>query len=846
MKRLRKLANKYRRQRGSALLVSLMVMVGLSLLGLGFVAITETESGISVNERNTAQALAGAETGARAVVEWFQDTDWSRDRDLLPGNLNAFKTERRFPANPGLDGYYKPNATSLLFDKPYKGDVSHRFYGDGDLNPPTADVWIYRGKNADSDTFLQDLNTALFMPDSAHREWVRISDIRVYAPPVPGATRNANGFWEGGAARYGVATIRVTAQKVTGTDCYAAAANCRVVAERNVKSVLAETPFPTVDGAIETSGTLVGQGNFHVYWGKVLSEKDIRLARPAYGMPWVDAKNYLPFEYGYDSARPREANKLYVAGALYSPDGDVVMANATALAADSELLKFSYKATAVTGNTDPGDPGAAAWPKVIDQSWTDGGVTWTAIASKPFPFDADFYHSADWRAQLIDRQLEDPWLHVRARQDVTYHNSGIVPCSQPLAPHPCDYNNANLNPASRYSNFFQWQITTDPGDRPDRVEVVFPTMDYEFWKAVAQSGNNENGVYYFKYADPVANNHNEFIGPAGQRKHISEWINAMKNGLGAGFYFFDTRNSKNPQFNRGGTLTPSFAINAAVGGPFQLQGYVYLNAENFGTTGAGNAAPIELYAMPGEPFRDVGYREVDDSIPADLKFRLEPSTGTLPSADYVIRGRGNGIWDFQDVKPNLKFDIFLKKVTTLDRPDGSSVTDAWVPVPFFEGCTPGDNDTVGANCSEPHEPYVNFIYPDITDAMGAATVGWSDPTVTGATVANFRKPKVRSLLDPNVPGVTCTDISSQAECTSNAYDEDGAMVRLQPYLWGALYNEGGYDGSGNVYYYGALLMRSHFRATGTPHVFFNECLARGCLEDQLKLQRVTTTSWQTD
>ncbi|HET7711165.1 MAG TPA: hypothetical protein VFL80_04490, partial [Thermoanaerobaculia bacterium] len=50
---------------GSALLVSLMVMVGLSLLGLGFVAISETESAIAINERNSVQVLDVAETGAK-------------------------------------------------------------------------------------------------------------------------------------------------------------------------------------------------------------------------------------------------------------------------------------------------------------------------------------------------------------------------------------------------------------------------------------------------------------------------------------------------------------------------------------------------------------------------------------------------------------------------------------------------------------------------------------------------------------------------------------------------------------------------------------------------------------
>src|SRR5260221_9201102 len=87
-------ATKRLRQRGSALLASLMVIVGLSLLGLAFVAISETESAISINERNHTQTVALAETGARMVVQWFQFPDQMRTLSLLAPNTNAFKTQR--------------------------------------------------------------------------------------------------------------------------------------------------------------------------------------------------------------------------------------------------------------------------------------------------------------------------------------------------------------------------------------------------------------------------------------------------------------------------------------------------------------------------------------------------------------------------------------------------------------------------------------------------------------------------------------------------------------------------------------------------------------------------------
>ena len=82
------------RQRGSALLASLMVIVGLSLLGLAFVAISETESSISNNQKNHSEAVAVAEAGGKLVVQWFQDPVRINSLGLLPPNTNALKTQR--------------------------------------------------------------------------------------------------------------------------------------------------------------------------------------------------------------------------------------------------------------------------------------------------------------------------------------------------------------------------------------------------------------------------------------------------------------------------------------------------------------------------------------------------------------------------------------------------------------------------------------------------------------------------------------------------------------------------------------------------------------------------------
>jgi hypothetical protein len=623
-----------------------------------------------------------------------------------------------------------------------------------------------------------------------------------------------------------VATIRVTAQKLAGE---------RILAQRSVKIVVAETPFPTVDGAIETSGSLVGQGNFHVYWGKILSEKDTQLNRPAVGMPWFDAKDHMPYEYGYDSSTEWKANQAYVAG-------QVVHATAATVALDGEHAKFSYMCT-LGGTSDPvNEPG---WTKTVGDSLVEAtGVTWEVQASRPYKISGQeaFYTENAWLYSLLTQGIEDPWLHARARREIVLGNNTTVPCGDAVSPHPCDFATTTENVSGRLSNVFQNQSFTQNAPRPERVEVFFPTMDYEFWKSVAQSGDNQagNDLYYFKYDSAT----NQFIGPGGVSKAIEDWLNAKENGLGAGFYFFETANGKNPQYGKGGTLTPSVTVNSADGKNWQMQGYIYLNAQTFGTSGQGQMVEDDVYNMPGEPFRDIGYRRVD---PSTNTYKLV-GAATLPAGNFEIIGANNDVWDFQDVNDNGVFDWYveLNKVP-LTRPNLATipVNTVYLPVPWYEGCTVPDLSDMknpvwpGAKpCSEPHEPYVNFLYPDKNNPRDGVTVGWFDPADE-----TKRKPKDRSSA--NTP-VTCTDESSLGACTSNGYDVDGARVTLAPILYGALYNEGGYSGSGNAVYYGAVLMRGNFDASGTPEVFFNECLARGCLESQLEMQRVMVTSYETD
>jgi hypothetical protein len=69
--RTRNLLKSEAAERGSALLVAIMVSVILALLGLSFLALADQENAISVNQRDADQLVFVGEAGARMVKAWF-------------------------------------------------------------------------------------------------------------------------------------------------------------------------------------------------------------------------------------------------------------------------------------------------------------------------------------------------------------------------------------------------------------------------------------------------------------------------------------------------------------------------------------------------------------------------------------------------------------------------------------------------------------------------------------------------------------------------------------------------------------------------------------------------------
>ena len=758
-----------RSNRGSALLVSLMVMVGLSLLGLGFVVISETESNISVNERNHAQVLGVAEAGAKLVLEWFQDPVWADTQGLLPANVNTSyptgikRTRTSVVASTTYTGKYK-DAGGLLFDKPHRPSSINRFFGTA-TNP---DIQIDAGNSA---TFLANINAALF----ADLNDGQITEIRIYAPPVIGGNINANGFWEGGV-RYGLATIQVTASKFV---------NNRVAATRVVRLVISEWPFPGPQGPVQSNANISTGGSFGVHWGRMTSELDMEVKNPWIGMPWLDAWNSLPFEYGY-----------------YQP-----------------------------GQSSTGQP----------------------------LVPADRCKQENWLYKIQGVPIQDLWFTARAKRDLLDTNG--TPLFATNNYHPFKFSDPAQGittvPLAAFSNQFQRQDVDANAGNPcggrDQQLVVFPKIDYEFWKSLSQSASTTNsGVKYLRWVD------GEEYTDGVSTKRFGQWVNTM-TGAKAGFYFFDTRNGLNPQGSgAAGILAPPVTLNSSDDGhTFLMKGFIYLNAEQFGTQGINGGDA--WYNFPGEPFRDVGFLKVDEAaltfttnpdgtrnITGGGAFALDPVT-SVP----VIDGAGTGEWEFQDLNKNGVLDIFVaQRAVTV--PGAAGTQTFWFPVPWAPNCIPGFNGAAGATCSEPHEPYLNLVYPSSGGTAQACCGGGGDPRTSipmWENPASFtRLAKVKTA--GGAP-VACP-AGFSPNCTSNSYDRDGPLTQdfggnSLPMLDGVLYNEGDYNSPGNANYYGSILINGDIGGRGTAEVWFDEFLIKGGWQDKFKeLPRVFVTAHETE
>jgi hypothetical protein len=260
-------------ERGSAMIVSVLVTAIMSLLGISYLLMADTENRIAENEKLAGQCLYFGEGTVREVKRWFD-----RPPYVVGGTLNLVKplttlvvrTSRQIdidgdgPTAPvAADGtstkpYYKVgidrdlDGNDDIFDKPYRSALGDMLVG----TETGPDIVIDRATSSATATFLDGLadKIAPNFPAAAAGVRARVKRIDIYEPPyLPVA-----GIW----TRFGMGTVKATVEivRIQG-------ASTKVIATRIVKAVLNETPYPGPFGPLHSCQDLAWNGSFRVHWG---------------------------------------------------------------------------------------------------------------------------------------------------------------------------------------------------------------------------------------------------------------------------------------------------------------------------------------------------------------------------------------------------------------------------------------------------------------------------------------------------------------------------------------------------------------------------------------------------
>ena len=538
--------NMFADEAGSALLITLLVTVVVTLLGITFLFLADTEGQIAANERDRSQVLPIAEAGARLVKYWydhpilgditapshlFLDTHdvrkkqlWDVDQRLInddgdPGTAPLasgdvgwvyYMQGRTAPASPASDT--DPDHSLNFIQKPYRGNTTVTLLG----TEAGPDLSIREDSaNASVRNFLAAVNAALF-GDTARLG--RITAIEIYEPPYV----QFGAAWE----RYGIGTVKVTAAKFRP----APGGGERKIAERVVKMVLNEAPYPGPGGPLQSCAGLSTGGSFESHWGTITAMQDTAI-------------NVASIDNKWDSAIPMVNPTTYVDLSSYMADM--------------------------------------------------GGGAGTFI--------------------------EDPWLYLRGLGAIT-----DAPNTDALA-WPTAYTpGGGYDEIRDHSNLAQFDLT-----------VGCPPMPYDLWKQAAMDGGGD--TYYLVW-DAGENFRRNGTGPS---RPFLDWVHNEQ-----GLFFFDTTDGRAPN---GTNWTPAIAVN----GNWYTEGFIYLNALNFRTTGV-TGVDIPIMA-PGEPFQDTftggaAYTNRYNAEPfTDTNLNGvhdpgEPFTDTIPPAN----GGTDGVYDAEE------------------------------------------------------------------------------------------------------------------------------------------------------------------------------------------------------
>jgi hypothetical protein len=262
-------------ERGSALIIAVLIMAVLTLLGVSYLLIGDTENKIAENERLSAQALYFAEGVTREVKRWFDRPPYTAaggDNLTRPTTAVMDRSNRHIDVDgPGpalelvADGsaarpFYKmgidldDDGNDDIFDKPYRSALADTFVGTAQF----PDIEMDRARDAAIAAFLDGLSEKIMpgFPAGGAGVLARVKAIAVYAPPY---LDQGGGNW----VRYGIATVSTRVQILRNPG----GPGETLLADRTITAVLNETPYAVVFGPLHSCDELGWSNAFKVHWG---------------------------------------------------------------------------------------------------------------------------------------------------------------------------------------------------------------------------------------------------------------------------------------------------------------------------------------------------------------------------------------------------------------------------------------------------------------------------------------------------------------------------------------------------------------------------------------------------
>lgn len=337
-----------RRQRGAALILTVVVIMVLTTLGLAMVGFSTTEERTATTYRDGLQARATAEAGIRLAQEFFRDP---ANRKLVPlysssasdcsggiadycgtteatieTSLNA-KSIFRAPRNSLTPARYAGAANSLYVG-PFNGDWGQTFGGTYSSTPSSDQYDLkFNCTNPNTGTvltgtacWLDDRFNSLLLtsPGDYNRTTGRITDISFYGPPT------VNG------KAYGICTVRVTAVKTddTGTTVLAREVMEAVIGDAQPKPAVlgnGDILFKTIAGVMCGDGCENIQANGNATVGTITGGEDPMIAatgtvsgggsstKPNAAV--VRAPQINPWDLAYKPTTVAELSKYYLLAA---------------------------------------------------------------------------------------------------------------------------------------------------------------------------------------------------------------------------------------------------------------------------------------------------------------------------------------------------------------------------------------------------------------------------------------------------------------------------------------------------------------------------------------------------